>query len=444
MDHNKAECTPLFGTDGIRGLVGISPFTRNHIIHLADTIAGWLLAKSPHPHVLILHDTRSSCDWIKAALKTSFLSHGIAVHDAGILPTPAAMHLLKTHPLDYAFIISGSHNPGQYNGIKIMSPRGKITTIEEDIITKAFIEACAGNTNPPCPNYQQLERVHTHTQAAEEYIKSVCSHFSPDLLCGKKIIIDCGYGATATVVQSIFKRLGANIIALNTTPNGTNINQQVGSLYPHTLQTVVCQENAYAGFAFDGDGDRVIAVTQEGNIKDGDDMLAMLSQHADYAHQRIIAGTVMSNSGLEQFLTAHGKQLYRTSVGDRHIAAYLNQHNYILGGEPSGHIILNDIIPAADSISTALRLLEYIDHSGNLSMQTFEKSPQMLTNIRITNVDLQAIEQLTQEYRCTNPHPRILIRKSGTEPVLRIMVEAPSQEEAQELTNVLVQKIKHM
>ena len=261
--------------------------------------------------------------------------------------------------------------------------------------------------------------------------------FRPHFLKGKKIILDCAHAALYKLAPFIFKQFGADVVTINNRPNGYNINKKCGSLYPSRLQQAVIKHNADIGFAFDGDGDRVILVNRKATIKNGDDILAILSTHPLYINEKTIVGTVMSNQGLEQFLKKNKKDLVRTSVGDRCVSDYLTNCGGLLGGEQSGHIIMRDYMQMGDGIVTALRILEAIEKTKNWDLKTFDIYPQVLINIPVRikkNLEEPIIAQLIADYKSQLDSGRLIIRYSGTEKLLRIMVEDRTQEQANKIS----------
>lgn len=430
-----------FGTDGIRDRVGSGMLSYALLPKLGNAIARWAIQTyGQGASLLLINDTRVSCQWVKATLQSGMLLHPLHITDASVLPTPAAMHLMNDQ-FDCAVIISASHNPWFDNGIKIMSRQTGKLTREDEIIISSFIDEPLTLENARYASYGIKPALKDH------YIQKIISHFSPDLLRGKKIVLDVAHGATYNVAPAIFNALGAEVITLNNTPNGYNINDNCGALHLESLQQAITKANAHIGFAFDGDGDRIIAINKHGHIKDGDDILALLSEHPAYKEEKTVVGTVMSNEGLAHFLKNAGKSFLRTHVGDKHIVERLTADRLLLGGEPAGHIICKDIVPTGDGILTALRVCEALVHSCNEELTTFEKFPQVLINIP-TKVKkdlnqspfLQVIAAMQEQL--TNG--RILVRFSGTEPLLRIMVEAPSHRHAQTVAQELSTQLTFM
>ncbi len=421
----------IFGTDGIRKTVGTAPICHQDLPKLGRAIAQWAEKKyGSSPIILIAHDTRNSCDYIKASLETGLLLSPITVYDAQVLPTPGAHLLAKKNPfINCSIIISASHNPYQDNGIKIIdADNSKISPDDETCISMLF-----NKSDDAQLDYGRCGTLQWLPDAAQTYSDIMVNLFTPSLLQGKKIIIDCAHGATYQVAPTIFEKLGAELIVINNQPNGKNINDHNGAVYPQQLQQAVLENNADAGFAFDGDGDRITVVSRYGEIKDGDDIMAMLLASTIYSSCQSVVGTIMSNKGFEDFLRQHNKTLTRTAVGDKYVLAEMAQHNLLLGGEPAGHIILRDYLEVSDGIFTALRLAQILNETDNWDMHSFTKYPQILLNVPIaikkdlTNPIIQNIITLHEKLLKAG---RIVVRYSGTENLLRIMVEDETKEHA--------------
>jgi phosphoglucosamine mutase len=429
----------LFGTDGIRSKVGIYPFTKENLPHLGMAIARWAREKyGQECAILLAHDTRQSCSWLKATLKSGLLTYPITLYDAHILPTPAVLHLMnKNTEYKCGIIISASHNPYYDNGIKLIDARtGKLSEEDEKRITD-LLKA------PTLTEYTQLGSEAPVSQAEDLYVTSITSLFKPDFLKGRTIVLDTAHGATYRVAPRIFEQLGATAIVLHNEPTGYNINEHSGTLHPQALQKAVVEYKAHIGFAFDGDGDRVLAVNQHGELKDGDDILALLSAHPDYIHLRTIVGTIMSNQALETHLRSQEKTLIRTPVGDKHVLEALHIQNGLLGGEQSGHIILKNILNTGDGILVALKLLEALKSAHNLDMVTFQKYPQVIVNIPVKekkDLKQSPFAELIANYGKELQAGRLIVRYSGTENKLRIMVE--DQDEA--VTKRIAHNLAHL
>ncbi len=429
----------LFGTDGIRSRIGMHPFTAETLPLLGAAIAQWAQEKyGPDCTILLAHDTRQSCSWLKASLKTGLLMYPIELHDAYVLPTPAVLHLMNKHTqYNCGIVISASHNPYYDNGIKLIDTHtGKLTSEDEKRISSLFLKEHK-------KGYTHLGMEMPVFQAEDLYINCVTGLFQDDFLKGYTIVLDVAHGATYGVAPRIFEKLGATTIVLHNTPTGLNINEESGTLYPQKLQEAVVAHKAHIGFAFDGDGDRVIAVNQHGALKDGDDLLFLLHTHPDYRHLQSLVGTVMTNQALEIHLKSQGKTLIRTPVGDKHILEALQTHKLSLGGEQSGHIILKNIINTGDGILVALKLLETIKATHNWDMTTFDKYPQIIINISVKekkDLKQSPFSELIADYGKRLQSGRLIVRYSGTENKLRIMVE--DQEE--ELTKRIAHDLAHL
>lgn len=437
----------LFGTDGIRGTAGQGLFVEEKLIAIGKALGRWACERyGDAPHILLIHDTRISADDVKTALMRGLLTAPIGVYDGQVLPTPAAAHLMRqaTPKFSAAIIISASHNPYQDNGIKIIdAASGKLALADELRISELSYEELARKqiTTAQLVGHKQL-----FTEAAARYCAAICQLFPANFLQGKKIVLDTAHGATYQVAPEIFTKLGANVITINHTPNGYNINEKCGALHLEQLQAAVIQETADIGFAFDGDGDRLMTVTANGTIKDGDDVLALLSNHPTYATTKHIVGTIMSNEGLANYLAQRGKTLLRTPVGDKYIAERLATDNLLLGGEPSGHSIVRDLVATGDGILVALKVLETIALTDNKNFETFTKYPQLTTNLIVTTKEDLTREPFAGYIRTVKnglSSGRIEVRYSGTEPVLRIMAEADTVEHAQAACQQLAYYFSH-
>ncbi len=434
----------FFGTDGIRGTMGTAPFTHHSLPIIAQGLSKWINAHykkgTIKPRVLMIHDTRNSCAYIKSLFKMVFLGDSIDVFDAGVLPTPAAYHLIKKNNYDCALIISASHNPWHDNGIKVIDSSGKLSPQAENAITEYI-------NNPTTPDVQYKDLGNEYTlNGTQEYLDILKKLFKPHFLESTKIVLDCAHGATTILAQRLFEHFGATVIMLNNQPNGFNINQECGSCNPAGLQEAVIEHQATMGFAFDGDGDRVIAVNQKGVIKNGDDIIALLSQHPDYADERLIIGTIMSNVGFQAWLKKQNKQLLRTAVGDKYVAQALTDNQLLLGGEQSGHIILKNYSSTGDGLLVALKVLETIILLNNIDFETFTPFPQILLTVpvkRVCNLSEKPYDILIEEAERSIPSGRISVRYSGTEKnMLRIMVESEVMQEAHTVAHNLAHSLQ--
>lgn len=433
----------IFGTDGIRKRVGIAPLSAETLPKLGYAIASWAEKKyGSCPTIIMGHDTRKSCDEIKCALQDGLLCRSITILDAGLLPTPAAYLLAKNNPaIHCAIIISASHNPYYDNGIKIIDAKtGKITAEDENQINILYHQT----------NDITLEQRHVTScaqpidEAKQLYCDTIINHFPKNLLSDKKIIIDCAHGATCQVAPIIFKALGADLIVINAEPNGENINDQCGATAPEQLKKTVLTHKADIGFAFDGDGDRITVVSRYGDIKDGDDIIAMLLTNPLYATGQTVVGTIMSNHALEQMVHDKNKNFIRTAVGDKYIVQQMRENNSLLGGEPSGHIIIRDYLDSSDGIFTALRLAQTLQTNANWDMHSFIHCPQVVLSVPVTiKKDLtdQGIKHIITSHEELLKKGRIIVRYSGTENMLRIMVEDITEDHTVSLAHSLANKL---
>jgi len=427
---------PLFGTDGIRGYAGRDFFSRPSLINFAEAFALFMHERFPENNgIIIIADTRISGEWIKSCLSTVFLMRGIPLYDAGVLPTPAAQTLLEQLPQCSAvLIISASHNPADDNGIKIVLKTGKMTTKDESALEQKFFSK---QSLPDTIRFAHLKKME---DAELIYQATVLSAFQKTDFTGVTVALDCAHGATYRVAPALFSALGANVILCNANPDGTNINKSCGSQAPSDLQETVLKYQASIGFAFDGDGDRVIAVTRKGIVKDGDDLLVLLSQHPCYRSEQTIVGTQMSNVGCEHFFTEQKKTFMRADVGDKYVAQAMEKNQALLGGEPVGHIILADLLKSGDGIRAALRVLEQVIASNNWDLETFTKYPQAQASIvvdRRFDLTKEPYSTLLQEAELLTKGGRILVRYSGTEPLLRIMAESSDLQQAHQTVDFL-------
>lgn len=435
--------TNLFGTDGIRAQVGTYPCTKKDLKKLGYAIGIWAINKyGSLPHILLGHDTRESASFMISSLAKGLLQHPIALCNAGILPTPAIIKVAQSDPsIDCALIITASHNPYQDNGIKIIDKKnGKLSTEDEETISRLFHESST-------TSHATLGNMYRYQNAQETYIQLIQEYFPSCFLSGKKIIIDCANGAISSIAQALFNHSGAKIILMNNHPNGHNINQACGAIYPQQLQQAVVSQKADLGFAFDGDGDRLIAVNNKGSIKNGDDILALLMNHPAYSSSSTLVCTIMSNGGLEKYVQEKGKKIVRTPVGDKYVSAKLKEESLMIGGEQSGHILLADFLYSSDAAFTALRICETVKLTQNWELASFEHIGQVLINLPIRekrNLEEPDIANVISYYRAKLHDGRIVVRYSGTENILRIMLQHANEYQATELGNELAQKLKEI
>jgi phosphoglucosamine mutase len=421
--HPKKIMNNLFGTDGIRAAIGTYPLTTEYIRNLGHAIAHWLQKKYNKPRILIAHDTRESGPYIKSLLISSLLEYPFAIFDAYTLTTPATCQLvLNDNNFDCGIIISASHNPYYDNGIKIIDREQGKLTLEDEIFISIQTQVPALSSF----NYRRFGTLYPTNNTEILYKKNISRFFTPNFLQGLTIVLDCAHGASYQLAPEIFKYYGATVHVIHAEPNGTNINEQCGAVYPAKLRQTVLAIGADVGISFDGDGDRVIMVNRYGSIKNGDDLIALLTGHPAYKSEPAYIGTIISNQGLEQFLRSQNRELIRTAVGDKYVSEALITNNLFVGGEQSGHIILRDYLPTGDGIFTALRALETMLITGNKDLETFEPFPQITINVPIThrkNLDQEPFNSFITASKQKLPTGRLIVRYSGTESIIRIMVE---------------------
>lgn len=422
-----------FGTDGIRGRVGEGVITPEFVLKLGWA-AGQVLAKEGTGSVVIGKDTRISGYMFESVLEAGLSASGLDVKLLGPMPTPAIAYLTRTLGAKAGIVISASHNPYHDNGIKFFSASG--TKLDDSI--ELQIEAQLEQDMTVVPS-EKIGKAGRMADAGGRYIE-FCKASIPSVtrLKGLKIVLDCGNGATYDVAPKVFAELGADVVVIGNTPNGININLACGSTYPKNLAQHVLQHNADLGIAFDGDGDRVIMVDHKGEVVDGDELLFIIARD-HLRNGRLkggVVGTLMSNLGLELALKQLGVGFVRSKVGDRYVMERLQEHQWILGGESSGHIICLDHNTTGDGVISALQVLVAMVHSG-LSLYELKKGmtkmPQTMINVKLKSqdaniaqhVEVQAAVQRVEQQLADKG--RVLLRPSGTEPVIRVMVEGEEQ-----------------
>ncbi|MGA1798235.1 phosphoglucosamine mutase [Sphingomonas sp. 4RDLI-65] len=418
-----------FGTDGIRGATNVAPMTAQMAMKVGMA-AGAYFQRGDHRHrVVIGKDTRLSGYMLESALVAGFTSVGMDVVMVGPMPTPAVAMLTQSMRADIGVMISASHNPYADNGIKLFGPDGYKLSDEAEAAIEALIDG-----DVPLVSSAQIGRARRIDDAQGRYIHFAKSTFPENLrLDGMRIVIDCANGAAYKVAPSALWELGADVVAIGVTPNGTNINDGVGSTAPQTLAETVVASGADIGIALDGDADRLIVVDETGTIVDGDQLMATIA--ASWARQGRLAGgglvaTVMSNLGLERHLAAQGLGLVRTKVGDRHVLEKMRSSGYNVGGEQSGHIILSDYATTGDGLVAALQILAEVKRSGAPAgevLHRFEPLPQLLKNVRFAGgkpLDDESVKAVIAQAEAElTGKGRLVIRPSGTEPVIRVMAE---------------------
>ena len=423
-----------FGTDGIRGIAGES-LTADLSFKVGKALGKLLTEKKDHPKVVIGRDTRISCDMIEHALTAGLTSTGVNVMTVGTIPTPAIAYLTKTIETDSGIMISASHNPYQDNGIKIFGPDGFKLTDEQELEIESLIDNSELIKNA---SFEKIGKVYSGNELTQKYIQHIKQSITGDL-SDIKIALDCANGATTGVAPFIFGDLEADIETIGCQPNGVNINDNVGSTKIETISEFVKENNVDVGFAFDGDGDRVLAVDAKGNIVDGDKIMFILAKHLKEHGElkdNMVVSTVMSNIGFYKAIEENGLQSIKTAVGDRYVVEEMRKNDYSLGGEQSGHIVLMNYATTGDGILTAVKLANIIKTSGK-SLEELASEvniyPQKLVNIKVVDKktameDSDILAECEKVEKELEGNGRILLRASGTENLIRVMVEASSDE----------------
>ena len=423
-----------FGTDGIRGIAGES-LTADLSFKVGKALGKLLTEEKEHPKVVIGRDTRISCDMIEQALTAGLTSTGVNVMTVGTIPTPAIAYLTKTIETDSGIMISASHNPYQDNGIKIFGPDGFKLTDEQELEIESLIDNSEQIKNA---SFEKIGKLYGGSELSQKYVQHIKQSISGDL-SNIKIALDCANGATTGVAPYIFGDLEADSETIGCQPNGININDNVGSTKIDTISAFVKENNVDVGFAFDGDGDRVLAVDANGNIVDGDKIMFILAKHLKEQGElkdNMVVSTVMSNIGFYKAIEENGLQSVKTAVGDRYVVEEMRNNNYSLGGEQSGHIILMNYATTGDGILTAVKLANIIKSTGkSLEELASEVSiyPQKLVNIKVIDKkaameDSEILAECEKIEKELEGNGRILLRASGTENLIRVMVEASSDE----------------
>ena len=438
-----------FGTDGIRGRVGDAPVTPDFMLKL-----GWATGKvfaatdGSRPTVVIGKDTRVSGYMLESALQAGLVAAGANVKLLGPLPTPGIALLTRSQKADAGIVISASHNPYYDNGIKFFNGQGSKLLDEQELQIEAMIDSPMETIDS-----DQLGKASRIADAAGRYIEYCKSTFPDELsLKGLKIVIDCAHGATYNIAPGVFSELGADVTLMGAEPDGYNINKGVGSTEPEALQQRVMEEGADLGVAFDGDGDRLQMVNRQGQLLTGDDVLYVLAMHrlATGGSDSGVVGTLMTNMGLELALEQSGLRLARAKVGDRYVKELMVAEGWSLGGESSGHIICGNLSTTGDGVIAALQVLAAVVASGrSLSQLTsgFTPLPQVLVNVRIKKgFDIAAHQAINDACERVEQaligRGRLLLRPSGTEPVIRVMVEGDETVAIDSLANEVAEAIR--
>ena len=439
-----------FGTDGVRGIANqdLSP----ELSFKLGRIGGYILTKhtdKKNPQVLVGRDTRISGQLLQDALISGLLSVGIEVLNLGVITTPGVSYLVRAQEADAGVMITASHNPVEYNGIKFFGSDGFKLSDDLELEIEHLLDK---EDNLPRPSADGLGTVSEYNEGVNKYIKFLEDTVDEDL-SGMKVVIDAANGSTSRLVSRLFADVNLDFDTMATVPDGLNINDHVGSTHPENLQKRVVEENADLGLAFDGDGDRCIAVDEKGNVIDGDKIMYICAKYwhnEERLKDNTVVTTVMSNLGFTKSLANQNIKNVQTKVGDRYVVEEMLRHGYNIGGEQSGHIIFLDFNNTGDGLLTALQLLSVIKKSGQSLFEManeVEYYPQKLVNLQVPNknsiLNDQNIQKQINKVRAElGDEGRVVVRPSGTEPLLRVMVEASTSELVDKYINEIVAIIK--
>jgi phosphoglucosamine mutase len=436
-----------FGTDGIRGLVGQYPITPQFVMKLGYA-AGRVLAAQGTKKVLIGKDTRISGYMLESALEAGFSAAGIDIGLLGPMPTPGIAYLTKTFRAEAGIVISASHNPFYDNGIKFFSQDGQKLPDDVELAIEAELDEEMG-----CVESAHLGKANRIEDAAGRYIEFCKSNFpSQYSLKGMKMVVDCAHGATYHIAPNVFRELGAEVIEIGTAPNGTNINHECGATSMAAISAAVIEHKADLGIALDGDGDRLMMVDHNGYVMDGDECVYVIACNdlQSGSMRGGVVGTLMSNMGLELALADMGVPFARSKVGDRYVMEMLKQKGWQLGAENSGHVINLNHTSTGDGIIAALNVLTAVCNTEKTLFelrQGMKKLPQVLVNVRFAGdsdplVNSGVVAAVHQVNEKLSGRGRVLLRKSGTEPLIRVMVEGPEFDEVTSLAHEIADAVK--
>jgi len=440
----------LFGTDGVRGVAndGLTPLLA---FELGRAGAYVLTKHTTTTKVLVAKDGRRSGDMLEAALTAGLCSIGAEVHQCGIIPTPAVAFLIKKYGFDAGVMISASHNPMEDNGIKFFDSQGLKLP---DQLEAQIEEIIATQTLLPTPTGKDVGTVHTF-DAVDDYVSFLVSTVPNLRFDGKRVVLDCANGATSAIAQHVFEALGATVHAMHNSPDGCNINANCGSTHMESLVAYVKENGADIGIAFDGDGDRMLAVDNNGKIIDGDIIMAICGLDLfkrDKLPGGTIVATVMSNMGLEVFCRKHGMNLYRAAVGDRYVLEKMLADDLPLGGEQSGHMIFREYNTTGDGILAGVQLLSVLQRSGKTMSELAsicEVFPQVLINVKVPSgrmselaTNPSILQKQSEIEALFEQDDRLLLRPSGTEPLVRVMLEGRDKIKVQSLAEELAAVIE--
>lgn len=441
----------MFGTDGVRGIAN-SELTAG-TAHDLGKAGAYVLTEGTHkPKILVGMDTRISGDMLESALVSGILSVGAETICVGVIPTPAVAYLTRKYGCDAGVVISASHNPVEYNGIKFFDSKGyKLSDELEDRIQRVIENKFQGVN---CPIGGELGKKTIEEGAEDDYVKFAKSTVAGDLK-GLKIALDCANGAAFKTSVETFRQLGAEVAVINNDPDGVNINKKCGSTHPEELMDYVVKKGCDLGFAFDGDADRCLAVDEKGNLINGDFIMGICGKHMKEEgtlNKNVVVVTVMSNLGLDIGLQKNGIKTVKTKVGDRYVLEEMLKDNYKLGGEQSGHIIFLDYNTTGDGLVTALQVATVVKKTGSKLSELaliMKELPQVLVNATVPNgkkdiykEDAEIVEEIKKMEKRLNGCGRVLIRPSGTEPLVRVMLEGEIQSELDEMAHKLAAMIE--
>ncbi|MGR4010731.1 phosphoglucosamine mutase [Leucobacter sp. 1207-22] len=441
----------LFGTDGVRGLAGVD-VTADLALRLAHAAALVLgrqaRAESRRAIAVVARDPRVSGEFISAAVSAGLAAAGVDVLDAGVIPTPAAAYLVADTDADFGVMVSASHNPAPDNGIKFFAEGGKkLDDSIEDAIEAALAQPA------PAATGREVGRIRRFADAEDRYLVHLLGTLDGVSLKGLNVVLDCAHGAASGISPDVFAAAGANVTVIGNDPDGYNINDGVGSTHLGPLQTKVLEIGADLGIAHDGDADRCLAVDADGNIIDGDKIMAIIALSMEARgklKKHTLVATVMSNLGLKLAMADNGIDVVETGVGDRYVLEAINEHGYSLGGEQSGHVIMSEFATTGDGILTGMHIAAEIARTGKSLAELatcMTVYPQVLVNVRgVDRTKVGGDEVVQQAVRAAElllaGEGRVLLRPSGTEPVVRVMVEATTEEQAHQLADDLATVVK--
>ncbi|MDR0753207.1 MAG: phosphoglucosamine mutase [Holosporaceae bacterium] len=426
----------LFGTDGIRGIANEYPLTVDFCPHLAGALALKFCSSVEKKHsVIIGKDTRISGDMLEHSLAAAFCAEGIDIALLGVVPTPAVSILTRELDASVGIMITASHNPFNDNGIKLFNGSGSKLSDGEEAELEEIIAANSRPHKTMTFNFGRVEYIPSSLNIYSTKIKNALN-FKGDC----KIVVDCANGSFSAIAPDLLRKFGFEVISIHDSPNGVNINENCGAANPHALRKAVLHYGVDLGIAFDGDGDRVVLADECGNLLDGDHILAILVQ--SWLSKEVVS-TIMSNLGLEKYLASIGVKLHRSAVGDRYISEYMQNNDVQLGAEPSGHVIVKSHAPTGDGLFAALKVLEYLVKSGKTCSQLrfFTPYPTVSKNLRVSDKSIlqnPVVWRVIQNFeKRLDGRGRLVVRPSGTEPVIRIWAEGENATELEQMVNEL-------